>query len=521
MVATKRISIPFPFGGYVSNTAYARQNPKPAGATTAYARNVRGFDPRSDRLRGGSRWGHSKALASQINGSDPLQALMQVVISASLSGTSVRNTYNMAVAGGVVKKWVAGGSATAASGTGSLTTTPYLGAAQLFGVVYFADGTNWTKWDAATNTLSAWTASAGSLPVSGSDTPRLIERFRGRIVLSGLKGDGHNYFMTAVGDATDLDYGPEDLTETMAVAGNNSETGELQDVVTALIPFSDETMLFGGDSSLWVLDSDPAAGGRFYNVSHSIGVAFGRAWCRSPLGQVFFFGSQGGLYALAPSNDLQVRRLSTPIERDLRQVDLSKTSVRLSWIDQAKGVMVYLTPTDGSTATHYFYDAENDAWWPDTFATAAHQPRCVMTSDGDLEGDRFTVLGCGDGYLRKIDFAAKSDDGVAIASDVRLGPVMSKGGEPLQLMGHRLQLASTPTASNPVRATVLDGWSAEDAFADTGRFYTDWTTSRRDFSRQRATGSALFFKLTQNTLDHAWAMEDLTAEVTARNTRIL
>lgn len=517
-MSTSRLTLPFPLGGYSARGPIRWQPATQRGPTTPYARNVRGHDPATGRLRGASRWGHSRHVASTVNSTNFVQGLTQVVVSSSLSGLSVRTPYNMAVAGGSVYSFTTSGFTAATTGTSILSsTTPHLGMATVFGKVYFADGANWKLWDAATNTCSTWTASAGSLPVSGSDTPRLIARYRGRIVLSGLKGDGHNWFMSAVGDPTDFDYGIEE--ETAAVAGNNTDTGLVEDVVTALIPFSDEMMMFGGDSSLWILDSDPMAGGRFYNISREIGVAFGSAWCRDPLGRVFFFGSQGGFYMIAPSNDLQLLKLSDPVDEELANVDLTKTAVRLIYEDRSKSVMVYLTPNDGSAGTHYCYDTVNQAWWPDTWVTAGHQPTAVYTFDGDLPNDRVTVLGCRDGYLRKIDFSSKNDDDQAIVSLVKLGPVKVSQGMPFQLQGHLLELS---TASDATNAYVWDGRSPQDALATVTPRITDaWSGTRTHWSRKKATGSAMYFGLGNSTIDRRWAMEGWTAEITPRTGRIL
>ena len=46
---------------------------------------------------------------------------------------------------------------------------------------------------------------------------------------------------------------------------------------------------------------------------------------------------------------------------------------------------------------------------------------CYMLSMHDPD-DRVTVIGCNDGYVRKFDATATTDDGTAISSYVYFGP---------------------------------------------------------------------------------------------------
>ena len=96
-------------------------------------------------------------------------------------------------------------------------------------------------------------------------------------------------------------------TATIAVAGNNSDAGELGDIINCLIPYSDDILIFGGDAAIWLMRGDPMDGGQIDLLTDSVGMAWGRPWCRDPYGVIYFFGSRGGVYQLDPSGRAPTR----------------------------------------------------------------------------------------------------------------------------------------------------------------------------------------------------------------------
>lgn len=494
-----RAALPFPLAGISEAVGYHNQPP----LTTAGAQNVRGFDPTTGRGRGGQRAGHSKYLASQPNGSNAIQYLDQVTVASAVSGASIRTQYGLCVAGGNVYQLTSSAATLATNGSGALSSTsPYVFGANLFGSVYFADGVSTKYWTGATNTVSSWTASAGSLPVNGgSNYPRLIVPWRTRIVQAALLGDAHNWFMSAMGDPDDWDYASG--VSSGAVAGNNSDAGVCGDVITSLMPFNDDVLVFGCDHSLWRMQNDPADGGTIDLLSSVTGAAFGRAWCMDPQGLIYFWGSRGGLYRLAP--DGFPEPLSIPVRKAQADVNLAVTIPRLVWDDLHHSVQIYLTPTSSSAGTHWCYDTLHKAWWKDTFTSNGHQPTAVHVFDGDAAGDRVIQVGCKDGYVRKLDVAADDDDGQAISSFVWLGPIHAEDWTPCRWTELSLALGST---SEQITYAVHAGRTAAEAFASTARFSGTWTATRSWLDRNRAVGSAFYLKLSNATVDRDWQYED-------------
>ena len=436
--------------------------------TTADALNVRAFDVSSGRSRGAQRSGLSKYVSTVIVTGKRVQDINHSVVissaASSMTALGIRSVRGIAVCDGTVKKFTSSTVSALTSGGSALSSTaPVIFSAAFFGGdIYFADGASAKFYDQSADDVAAWTASAGSLPKSGDNYPRLIETWRGRIVQSGIKTDPHNWFMSAVGDATDWDYAPTTETETQAVAGNNSAAGQPPDTINTIIPYNDDVLIFGCDHSIWQLSGDPQAGGRLDLVSDVTGMAFGRPWCKSPEGNIYFYGSRGGVFVMTPSNAPQ--RLSVGrIEERLNRVDLNTTIVRMAWNDREMGVHVFLSRLDAMPCEHWFYDVRNDSWWRDRFTTVSMNPVAVHVIDGDDPNDRTILIGSENGYIRRLNSDVFTDDGDAIESYVLLGPVQIDGGN-IPFVVSEIQ-GFLAAGSNDVDYVFYMGDAAEDVYA--------------------------------------------------------
>lgn len=341
----------------------------------------------------------------------------------------------------------------------------------------------------------------------------LIAVWGGRIVLSGLGTDPQNIFMSAVGDPFDWDYAPEAQTVQQAVAGNiTSGYGKNSDIVTALIPYTDDILLIGGSHSIRKFMGNPAEGGVNVSVTDITGIAFGNAWCQSPEGVIYFFGSRGGVYKMDPGGGIPARLTAVTIDERLSDIDLDSNIVSLLWDDRAIAVRVYISPKDGSATKHYVWDVRNEAWWPFSYTQNEHNPLAVHLLSGGTKAERYVMEYGQDGYIRVVDVDATSDDGAAISSHVFLGPF-----EDALLMDFE---ATFSEQSGNVNWEVRSASTAEKAITSTprasgrfkaGRNPTQWvrTTIERGYVRLSGTGP--------------WAMEQLKVGVdqlgdTARRT---
>lgn len=518
----------FPKAGIDVSRAYAKQsarpgpNGEPAVYTTPVGVNVRGFEPLTQRFRGGTRPGLVKYVAAVVQSDFIVQEITTLTgtgyddpsggdVQPSQSGRVVTliavSKGNLYVASPGDDTWTA--ATNSVSHSPPLNVSGVMQSAPNNQKMYFADGANKAFYNPATNIIDDWTLTDGTFPADGDgNLPRLICLWRGRTVQSGLIGDPQNWFMSRVGDAHDYDYGAAvENDPSIAVAGNNSELGLIGDVITALIPYTDDILIFGGDHTIYMMRGDPAAGGSIDRISDAIGMAWGMAWCKDPLGNVYFFSNLCGVFTFVPGQSQPVR-ISQGIDPLLREVDTGENIIRLIWDDRFQGFHLFITLTDEAAATtHYFYEARTGAWWQDKFTNKKHNPLCCCTLDGNEPGDRVPLIGSWDGYVRAITPDAVDDDGYAIASEVLLGPLLTPNLDDVEVKDAQAVLGET---SGNLNYEILYGDTAEEALDPETEMEQEvtgtWSAGRNYTHLIEVEAHALYFRLFSTV---TWAIESI------------
>lgn len=496
---------------------------QPADSCVA-ALNVRNFDPRTGRLRGAQRAGLSRYVNATATGTR-IQDVNQLVThkasgDVTIAPTSLQNSnyVSVVVSSGTIQKFSTSQFTSVTSGSGALSAAaPVVFSAELFNDLFFADGVNDKLYDEASNTVKVWTdeLTAGSLPGSSGDRWRLVEMWRARIVLAGVRSDPHNWFMSKMGDPLDWDYAPDPETVTMAVAGNNAPAGKIGDVINSMCPYDDDTLIFFGDHSIWQMTGDPAEGGRVDLVSDITGASFGRPWAKGPLGEIYFYGSRGGIFRMTVGN--KPERLSTArIEEQLNDVNLNTSIIRAVYDDHTQLCHFFVTPLTAAVSTHIVWDLRTESFWFDQFADKNYNPRAVHVMEGDAPGDRVVVLGSDDGYLRYINYDGKNDDQKAIDSYVYFGPWTLEEGRKVQMRELILELDQN---ADSAYYTIYGGNSVMAAFPEAKDEYDEniqsaieWISGelkpgRNTPERRRCGARALFMKLGNSNKDQTWAYE--------------
>jgi hypothetical protein len=269
---------------------------------------------------------------------------------------------------------------------------------------YMVDGTNNKIIDPALGTSEDWATAVteGTFP-SGC---RLACLYRGRAVVARSDANPSIWYMSRVLDPLDWDFGAAP-TATSAVAGTNADVGQPGDVITALIAFSDDYLIFGCAGSIWMLEGDPGYQGAIQNVSYQTGIVGPRAWCFDEQGNLFFIGN-GGLYRMDRGTRDPVNVSNHRLAQFLDRVDLATTLVQLVY-DHAKGtVHIFLTAVDLSGSIHAAYDVRRDAFWFDTLPVNS-DPFSGCSIHGAEDEDRRIIWGGNDGYIRRWDDDTASD----------------------------------------------------------------------------------------------------------------
>ena len=264
-----------------------------------------------------------------------------------------------------------------------------------------------------TSTLSLLTATTdkGQVPVG---CPH-IATYRDRLILA----QKHIVYYSRMGDFNDWDYGADAGDIGKAYISTSSEAGQVGDDITALIPFTDDYIIFGCKSSIWVQIGDLADGGSIEQVTSDTAIVMRGAWCVGPGGSIYFLGPDG-VYTMPPGPRPTPENISNErLPNELKDVDENIYQVAMAYDNIRNGVHIYLTPETSTGRYHYFFSVTYKSFWPMSIP-ADHEPTSIMTTT-NFPGAS-VLMGCRDGYVRNYNSYAETDDGTEIESYVDIGP---------------------------------------------------------------------------------------------------
>jgi len=347
------------------------------------------------------------------------------------------------------------------------------------------------QYNPETNALTMLTATAGQVPANCD----LICVYRDRLVLA----IDHLWYMSRAGNPQDWDYSPDTLDAQRAVAGLSADAGQIGESVTALIPFSDDYLIFGCANSLWVLRGDPAAGGRIDNLSYEVGILSGNAWCHGSLGEVYFL-SRDGIYMLEPGPMVAPQPLSRDkLPRELRELDPMHSRISMTWDPEERTVMIHATP-----GIYWAYSTRNGAFWEDSLNTD-HQPYSSLNFKTEVRGAAGAIYGCEDGYIRTLSPDCQTDDGYSIQSHVDYGPFRIAHDLNEGLM--KVIEGTLAHASGPVLWGIKAGFGSEDAQRSEIIADGEWSGDGLQFTdRPRVRGGSAILRLSSEGV-LSWVVE--------------
>lgn len=369
-----------------------------------------------------------------------------------------------------------------------------------------------------------WSEKAGSWVPTGCT---LMCEYRSRIVLAG--NPSHMYYMSRSGDPFDFDYGADYDDVTRAMYGSITEAGELGKPIVALIPHSDDYLIFGLADEMHLMRGDPAAGGRRDTLSRSVGIHGPEAWARGPNSEIFFLSPDQGLFKIHPGGVAYPVPISeTQLPLDLSQIDPSKYTVRLAYDTYFRGLHIFVVnDTDPDTnAIHWYYDLRFGGSWKSAY-WAGHQPT-TLGYDSTLAGTGVSpvLLGAHDGYVRHHrndpgPNGHKDDGEFKFESYVDIGPFLlgPEGGE--GIITEMIPTMAENAGANQVEWSVRAGDTGEGAYDKlTPDRSGQWGAGRNYVSRPMVAGTAAVIRL--RGLDTAqWAMEEFILKVKALTRRTI
>lgn len=364
-------------------------------------------------------------------------------------------------------------------------------------------------YDPQTDTLEIWMADAdkGSVPVGCP----LICRYRDAIVLAGSINAPHLWYIGRVGDPYDWDFLAED--DAGAVFGEDSDAGSIGQPIIGMAPYSDDYLLFGCTTSLWVMRGHPRFGGLIDNVDYTVGFIGPESWCWGPSGEIIFL-SRDGLYLLPPGASGKPDSISRErMPRELQGVDSNLYEASLVYDVQARGVHIYLTPIEPQGRLHMWFDWDVKSFWPVKLADG-HEPFVTLQYQAIAQDDAAVLLGCRDGYIRRYSNLSESDDGTEIESYVDYGPI--RMGESDYEKGILSELIGVVAKnSGPVSWALRVSETQEEAMVaenfETGEWSEASGRAGLNFkTRVRARGGAMVLRLSNGETNRSWGVERIT-----------
>lgn len=357
----------------------------------------------------------------------------------------------------------------------------------------------------------------GSLP--GKAT--LIALYRGRIVLAGNPAYPFQWYMSRQNNPYDFAYFANDPQA--PVAGGNADAGELGDVITALIPYKDDYLVFGCANTVWVMRGDPAAGGSLDEVSLTTGIFGPMSHCWDDKDNLYFFGT-AGIYRIPPGfgpPENITAGLLPNIVTDLG-VDPSTHRIVMAYDRRRIGVLIAITTLATGSNVNYWFDLRTQGFFPETYPAEGGVYAALYYEAQDHDYRRL-LLGGRDAFIRYFKDSAKDDNvgssNDAISSYATLGPIMlsqDPDGE-----GKIISLTVvTGTDTDGLSYDVHVADSAEEVIDQvvagstpflTGTVQVDNRVAR---IRIKCRGVYALIKLYNSTASQTWAIEKIVAQIT-------
>lgn len=529
-MSSRFIELQVPSGGTSKAFAFQRQPPY----TTVDSLNFWPKDQIAQRRRGGSRPGVEKHNSTQFGSGASVRCLMRftdqysrVLLFAVSNGFGYRET--------TAGTWSASATNLGFNPTGRvcstfLDNTIYMVQDGSYNSAYFegATGAGGTFNNSTTEALTL-----GTIPLGC----KIIWTAFGRLGFAGdTSGSGapRTVYVSRPDTPKDFDYTETDTdaaySEAVVPQGNEN------DALTAVVPWKGDYVLFFYKQSVVVQVGDRPSG-YYYTASTKIGCLDAMSWCKGPNNSVFFMSKEGLAMCDAGSPLAEPKLLSaSKLPNDLLQIDPTRYEVVMAWDARANGIHICVTNTAGAQDTNrWFYDLADGGFWKSQYA-APCDPFSVCYYP-ELSGTTVSLLwGTRNGYIRRDNDSAETDDGTAFDSYVWLGPI-SLGGGAYEGILNRLsatlakietelateggtlltteggvQLTTEGSSSGGANMAVYVGPSAEEAYRSTSLFSVAISGGRNRDHIPRLRGVAAYVKV-YGTAGYKWALEGIGAEI--------
>jgi len=381
---------------------------------------------------------------------------------------------------------------------------------------------HWYNWTVFGND----TTNYGTMPTSSS----IIGLYRGRLVFND-DNRPHAWYMTAVENPFKVKYDYDTDGDLSAVNHSNTIVGKVGDIITAIIPYKDDLLIWGCTNSIWILVGDPMGSGQNARITDKTGIWGSRAWCIDDKSNLYFLG-EDGIYKMPVSQSYSppqnISKLVLPNLISDLDLDKSLHRIVLSFDPIKYGIHICKTLLSGGTNTNYWFDLMTGGFYKEDYPASCGVFSAYYYPATDDTYKKYLVGGQ-DGYIREFDNSTKNDATTsstsAIDSYCAMVGSMSENedreGKMTWFAGITAGGASGGdfSDSDSVGYSLFTGDDAETVLEDIKDGATAFTTGtwsgsgkqRKTITRMR--GAWYGLKLRNNTASETWAVNSLYFDV--------
>lgn len=354
---------------------------------------------------------------------------------------------------------------------------------------------------------------------------QIVCTYRGRLVVAGDTSDPNQWYMSRQGNPFDWAYTAVDAQS--PISGEAGDMAKAADIVRALIPYKDDYLIIGGESSMAVMSGDPADNGSLDTIDETVGIYGSKAYCFDGAGNLYFWGTNNALNKM-PTGFGSVTPISKNALPDISDYDPTSTTILLSYDVKRMGILVAITTRATGVNSEYFYDLRTGGFYPESYPVSC-APYAMKYYPSNDTSDIGMLIGGRDGYIRIFDASTKNDATTsstdAISSYVCLAPISlaeeDMNGmitdEIFELGGGAASGSYSDTDGLSYKFFVADDYeTVAEKLIGNGTARESGTLSgsgRQTKIRKRIKGAYLGIRLYNSTASETWAINKIFGKV--------
>jgi hypothetical protein len=359
-----------------------------------------------------------------------------------------------------------------------------------------------------------WLPTVGDFPDGGSNIGCLCF---GRIFLNSMLNP-HQWSCSRLFDPLDWNTASTDVGA--ATISQNAKAGEVGDAIVAMIPYKDSYLIWGCANEMWILRSDPLQGGVNTCLSKATGIFSPTAYCWDDKNNLYFLGNDG-IYGLSSES---IANASPPENITKKRIPKLVTSLGLNrrtdrvvmaYDKQRYGVQVSITQQDGQWAVSWWLDLRTGGLFPDTFPDSQVQSS-LFYFDSYKTSERGLLLAGYDGYIRKYDETAKSDEGNNIINSwVTLGAFNTGNSDPRKKVAINEVSITLGENSDGIKVDIYSSKSSDLLVDNVINVQTPAVSktftgdSLKNSVIDKVAGVSTAIKLSNSVANQTWSIEDV------------